>query len=57
MSMFNEKKDVHEIIVSTRGDLVKLRAINNKKVNDILMTKEKSVEVGQALISISKKIK
>ena len=58
MSMFNEKVDNHEISVAvSRGNLVKIRVINNKKVDEIYLARDKALQLSDAIILISKKIK
>ena len=58
MSMFNEKVDNHEIIVAvSRGNLVKIRVVNNKKVDEIYLARDKALQLSKAIVLISKKIK
>ena len=56
--MFNEKVDNHEISVAvSRGNLVKIRVVNNKKVDEIYLARDKALQLSDAIILISKKIK
>lgn len=58
MSMFNEKSNDNEISVAvSRGNLVKIRVVDNKKVSSILMTRDKAKEIGKAIVAMSNKIK
>jgi hypothetical protein len=58
MSMFNEKTDSHEISVAvSRGTLVKIRFVDNKKYQSILMSRERALELSNAIILIAKKIR
>ena len=58
MSMFNEKVDNSEIsVAASRGNLVKIRVVEDKKVSSILMTKARARQLAKAIIVIVDKIK